>query len=212
MARAGKPFRSRPAPFRARFIAKRGNINQIPGGTDLAERQAGARREMGPALLPTPLSPAVGSRRNAYRLTFRAPARRRAALCRPALAPVPVPSGAKSDPKILPYHPAVPRPVVVPGFSSGPASPRTCNSSKPGRFVRPFRLRAFAASTLRELTDPKTSRFPLLHPAASRGRVESGSKISSFFRVLPRPSEEPIPALDGLKMRPRDESGKLSKP
>ena len=29
---------------------------------------SGAQREMGPALLPTPLSPAVGSRRNAYRL------------------------------------------------------------------------------------------------------------------------------------------------
>ena len=46
-------------------------------------------------MLPTPLSPAVGSRRNAYRLTFsRAGPERSAALYRPALAPVPVPSGS----------------------------------------------------------------------------------------------------------------------
>jgi hypothetical protein len=160
-----------------------------------------AQREMGPALLPTPLSPAVGSRRNAYRLACPASARRLSAVCRPALAPVPVPSWARYDPKIHPLPSAVPRPIVVPGFSSGLAYPKIDKSSKPGRFVRPFRLRALAVSTLRDLTDPKIFRFPLLHPAASRGRVESGSKISSFFRVLPRPSEEPIPALDALKMR-----------
>jgi hypothetical protein len=111
----------------------------------------------------------------------------------------------------IPCRPAVPRPVVVPGFSSGLASPKTCNSSKPGRFVRPCRLRALAVSTLRNLTDPKISHFPLLHPAAFRGRVSSGSKISSFFRVLPLPSEEPIPALDDLKMRRSGESGKRPK-
>jgi hypothetical protein len=166
---------------------------------------------MGPALLPTPLSPAVGPRRNAYRLACPAAARRLSAVCRPALAPVPVPSKTRYDPKIHPLFPAGPRPIVVPGFSSGLACPKTCNSSKPGRFVRPFRLRAFAVSTLRKLTDPKISRFPLLHPAAPRGRVEIGSKISSFFRVLPRPSEEPIPALDVLKMRPGTESGKRPK-
>lgn len=49
--------------------------------------------EMGPALLPTPLSPAVGSRRNAYRLAcLRLSVALRPGsirICRPALAPVP---------------------------------------------------------------------------------------------------------------------------
>jgi hypothetical protein len=50
-----------------------------------------------------------------------------------------------------------------------------------------------------------------LHPAASRRRVEGGSKISSSFRVLSHPSEEPIPALDVWKMRLGPESGKPRK-
>ena len=164
---------------------------------------------MGPALLPTPLSPAVGSRRNAYRLTFRALApkglrrsiARRSRRCR-------FRRGAGYDPKIDPWPPGgsetdrrawlLERPCLSEDLQFLEAGP-----------VRPaFRLRALAVSTLRELTDPKISRFPLLHPAASRGRVSSGSKISSFFRVLPRPSEEPIPALDVWRMRPRAESGK----
>ena len=51
------------------------------------------QREMGPALRPTPLSPACGPRRalDAWRLQY-CPGW--AAIHRPALAPVPVPSGA----------------------------------------------------------------------------------------------------------------------
>ena len=48
---------------------------------------------MGSVLLPTPLSPAVGFRRNAYRLAclllFRPPKGLAIRICRPALAPVP---------------------------------------------------------------------------------------------------------------------------
>src|SRR5690606_22031004 len=49
-------------------------------------------------------------------------------------------------------------------------------------------------------------------PGGFHCRIESGSKISSFFRVLPRPSEEPIPALDVLKLRLLGESRKAPKP
>ena len=71
------------------------------------------------------------------------------------------------------------------------------------------RLRAFAVSTVCKVRNvPKDDpRLSILHPAASRRRVEGSSKISSSFRVLPRPSEEPIPALDGLKMLAESESG-----
>jgi hypothetical protein len=70
------------------------------------------------------------------------------------------------------------------------------------------RSRAFAASTVCELWHPKMPRLAFLHLAAFRHRVERSSKISSSFRVLPRPSEEPIPALDVWRMRLRTESGK----
>lgn len=73
------------------------------------------------------------------------------------------------------------------------------------------RLRTFAVSTVWKLQRPKTPWPSFLHRAASRRRVESGSKISSSFRVLPRPSEEPIPALDVWRMRVHPESGKQTK-
>ena len=69
------------------------------------------------------------------------------------------------------------------------------------------RLCAFAVSTVRELRRPKTLRLSFLDRAASHRRVKCGSKISSSFRVLPRPSEEPIPALDSWRMRLSPESG-----
>ena len=168
---------------------------------------------MGPALLPTPLSPAVGSRRNAYRLTFRALApkglrrsiARRSRRCR-------FRRGAGYDPKIDPWPPGGSETDRRAWLLERPCLSEDLQFLETGPVRPAFRLRALAVSTLRELTDPKIPRFPLLHPAASRRRVEIGSKISSFFRVLPRPSEEPIPALDGLKMRWTSESGKRPKP
>jgi hypothetical protein len=144
--------------------------------------------------------------KNALRLAFHcSPEGRR--LCRPALAPVPVPSGAGYGPKTFPLPPGgsavgfVVRLLMVrrcgapPFYRSRPANP-AC------------RLRALAASAVWKLRHPKTPWLSSLHRAASRRRVERGSKISSSFRVLPRPSEEPIPALDDLRMRLRAESGK----
>jgi len=74
------------------------------------------------------------------------------------------------------------------------------------------RLRTFAVSTVWKLQHPKMPWLSFLHRAAPRRRVEIGSKISSSFRVLPRPSEEPIPALDDWRMRHGAESGKRPKP
>jgi len=77
------------------------------------------RTEMGPAFLPTPLSPAVGPEGRLSPGVSRASGEA-AALCRPALAPVPVPSAAGFEPRIHPLPPAVPRPFVVTVFASGP--------------------------------------------------------------------------------------------
>jgi hypothetical protein len=74
------------------------------------------------------------------------------------------------------------------------------------------RLRAFVASTVWKLRSPEGDpQLSSLHPAASRRRVEGGSKIPSSFRVLRRQSEEPIPALDDWRMGLAPESGKESK-
>ena len=96
--------------------------------------------------------------------------------------------------------------------SIGPARQvRQCGAlpKSPSRPESPAcRLRAFVASTVWKLRSPESDpQLSFLHPAASRRRVEGGSKISSSFRVLPRPSEEPIPALDGWRMRLAAESG-----
>ena len=69
------------------------------------------------------------------------------------------------------------------------------------------RLRTFAASTVWKLQHPRMPWLSSLHLAVSRRRIECGSKISSSFRVLPRPSEEPIPALDVWRMPLDPESG-----
>lgn len=162
---------------------------------------------MGPALLPTPLSPACGSRRtlDARRLSraARGPPRyvaRRSRRCRFRRGP-----GVVRRP--LRSRPAVPRPVFRPGFS-GSAMRGTAVPSKPaGKSGLPTaRLRGF--NGLKVASVRSRSWLSSLDRAASRRRVECGSKISSFFRVLSHPSEEPIPALDGLKMPLGGESGK----
>jgi hypothetical protein len=84
---------------------------------------------------------------------------------------------------------------ALPFYRSRPANP-AC------------RLRAFAVSTVWKLQHPKMPWLSSLHRAAFRRRVERGSKISSSFRVLSRPSEEPIPALDVWRMPLSTESGK----
>jgi len=61
----------------------------------------------------------------------RALAVRSAALCRPALAPVPVPSGDGESPKTSSCHPAVPRPVFQPGSSTGSAMRGIASPSEP---------------------------------------------------------------------------------
>ena len=71
------------------------------------------------------------------------------------------------------------------------------------------RLRALVASAVRKLrVSEDAPGLSFLHPAASRRRVESGSKIPSSLRVLTRQSEEPIATLDGWRMRLAPESGK----
>jgi hypothetical protein len=95
-------------------------------------------------------------------------------------------------------------------FGQAPQLVRQCGAS-PLHQSRPAspacRLRAFAVSAVWKLQHPEMPWLSSLHPAAFRRRVESGSKISSSFRVLPRPSEKPIPALDVWRMRRGTESG-----
>ena len=112
-----------------------------------------------------------------------------------------------------PNHPAVPRPVFQPGSSTGSANAGHRLSIGTGRQVRPADCAPSRSQRFESCELPEgRSCLSFLHRAASRRRVECGSKISSFFRVLPRPSEEPIPTLDAWKMRAETESGKRRKP
>ena len=105
-----------------------------------------------------------------------------------------------------PNLPAVPRPVNRP-CSSSQAMRGTAQPSKPAGKPGPptAHPRSFNGSEVARVR--RHLWLPFLHPAASRRRVEGSSKIPSSFRVLPRPFEEPIPALDGLKMLAESESG-----
>ena len=113
--------------------------------------------------------------------------------------------------RCLPNHPAVPRPVDRP-CSTSRAMRGTALLSKPaGKPGLPTaHLRSFNGSKVTSVRRPFWLSF--LHPAASRRRVKGGSKISSSFRVLPLPSEEPIAALDVWRMRAHPESGNKRKP
>jgi hypothetical protein len=165
---------------------------------------------MGPALLPTPLSPAVGPEGRLSPDVSRASCLGSGAMSPGARAGAGSVGGwvRSEDPSLASGGSETGLPFLDSQAALRPESLHTIETSP----VCPaFRLRTYAVSTLRELTDQEISRFPLLHPAASRGRLESGSKISSFLRVLPPQSEEPIPALDDLRMRRKGESGKLRK-
>ena len=162
---------------------------------------------MGPALRPTPLSPACGPRRtlNAWRLShavvrLRCYVARRSRRCR----------FRQGTDEIRRSLPAIRR-FRDRSFSQALQLVRQCGAS-PLHRSRPAspacRLCAFAVSTAWKSRQPQGAILAsFLHRAAFHCRVECGSKISSSFRVLPRPFEEPIPALDVWRMPVGPESG-----
>jgi hypothetical protein len=169
--------------------------------------------EMGPALRPTPLSPACGPRRtlNAWRLRVAAPKGRLAMSPGARAGAGSVGGRMKSEDSSKPL-----------GGSATRLSARFVNwfgnaghrlSIRTGRQIRPADFAPSRSQRAGSCEHPeRRSWLSSLHRAASRRRVECGSKISSSFRVLPRPSEEPIPALDVWRMRHGPESGKRPKP
>ena len=110
--------------------------------------------------------------------------------------------------RFLPCRPAVPRPVFQPGSSTGSVMRGTTSPSEPaGKSGLPTaHLRGLNGLDV-AIVPKDDPQLPFLHRAASRRRVEGGSKISSSFRALSRRSEEPIPAFDVWRMRPDPESG-----
>jgi len=176
--------------------------------------KCGPKREMGPASRPTPLSPACGPRRTLYarRLQCRcdislkgcAGERR---LCRPALAPAPVPSVAGFGSRgSIPCQPSVPRPSLVhPCFKRFGVVRRRCVTS------------AWASkSGLVDFAPSRFQRIGLVYPKGSRSvppprgispSRRYGSEIPSpplAFQPLPRKGQSPF---DKLKVRRPDDSG-----
>jgi hypothetical protein len=136
-------------------------------------------------------------------------------LCRPALAPASVPSC---------FGKSVPKNIIAAAwrnrdrtFVGGFPLPRARNRGfafafTSSRKIRPLRLHSHPDPSVTFRVYPKTFAGRVFsRPGGFHCRIESGSKISSFFRVLPRPSEEPIPALDVLKLRLFTESRKAAK-
>jgi hypothetical protein len=168
---------------------------------------------MGPALRPTPLSPACGPRRtlNAWRLRVAAPKGRLAMSPGARAGAGSVGGRMKSEDSSKPL-----------GGSATRLSARFVNwfgnaghrlSIRTGRQIRPADFAPSRSQRAGSCEHPERRPWlSSLHRAASRHRVECGSKISSSFRVLPRRSEEPITALDIWKMRPGPESGKRANP
>jgi hypothetical protein len=135
-------------------------------------------------------------------------------LCRPALAPASVPSC---------FGKSVPKNFIIAAwrnrdrtFVGGFPLPRLRNrglafASTSSRKIRPLRLRSHPDPSVTLRVHPKTFAGRVFsRPGGFHRRIESGSKISSFFRVLPRPSEEPIPALDDLMLPLFTESRKAA--
>ncbi len=171
------------------------------------------QREMGPVLLPTPLSPAVGSRKNAYRLAcLRLSVARRPGsirICRPALAPVPDwclgHQGVTRTSPVGPGGHSAGR-SCLPGISSGStcsklhASPSTpgCNTPATDHILPRFH-RSVPSS-------PEGSDFAFLHrDVLSPRRVRFGfrSTVSAGDPAL-----RSVFALDVCRMRGWTESGK----
>lgn len=82
---------------------------------------------------------------------------RRAAYHRPALAPAPVPSVTGTDPKTCSGRLAVPRPSSRPMPQAVPLRPQAPLNLSTGRQVRPVRLCALGASTVRDPVCFRTS-------------------------------------------------------
>src|SRR5690606_10998426 len=178
-----------------------------------------AEREMGPTLRLTPLSPACGLRRALYAWRLDAGSDRPLRTTegrlryRPALAPVPGPSGAEQATRTCPYRPAAPRLVSSAWASNGARLPEgAANASAPGRQFRPVRLCALAASTVWDLVCPRTNlwtfRFTSLHRAASRRRVEAVPKSLPSRRPFGLCLGRANPRFDMWKVRRAADSGK----
>jgi hypothetical protein len=95
---------------------------------------------------------------------------RRAAYHRPALAPAPVPSVTGTRPKTGSCRLAVPRPISRPMPQAAPLRPQAPPNLSTGRQVRPVRLCALGASTVRDpghfRTSPDARLVSFLHLAA----------------------------------------------
>jgi hypothetical protein len=172
-----------------------------------------AKREMGPALRLTPLSPACGPCRSRKLDAWRfnavfvpAPkSRAKIGLSSPGARAGAGSVGAGSDPKIFPYRRAVPRPVSRPGPRTASLCPWAPPDLSTGPESPAYRLCALSVSTV---LDPdcsrRTWRAPRLVPPPSgiSPSRRSGSKIPSpspAFRPLPRKGQSPSRCLEDAR-------------
>lgn len=171
-----------------KFRQKYGGEGEAPMA---AHRRPHAQREMGPASLPTPLSPAVGSVRNAYRLALSAvrpgssgSCARRSRRCRiigkPGLIRRPVPCSTSirtgSSVLLLQAAPSTnPKTVEGPsaaGLFSGHPTMGWCGIDSPGNdlpqkaILLPFLLHSGASPSRRSLLSG-----PLFRSAGDRPEV-----------------------------------------
>jgi hypothetical protein len=142
---------------------------------------------------------------NAWRFPSRSEDRR---FHRPALAPAPVPSGAGSGPKTVPYRPAVPRPSRRPGSQAALALPEgLANSSTPGRQTG---LPILRPRSFNGLGFGLPESFPLLipPPRGFRHRVDPVPKSLLRRRPFGLCLGRANPRLDVWKVRLATDSGK----
>lgn len=195
--------------------ASRGGLVRAIGGIGRGAWRVGwahsePHREMGPALRPTPLSPACGSRRG--HLTpdaFDAASdwsRRTGATCGVSVVRRSRRRRFRRGPGLIartcPCRPAVPRPVVSVRASSRSALSEDVASPQHELRQPAFRLCALAASTVWDWSAPGRTfeRSVLIPPprGISPSR-RSGSKIPSpspAFRPLPRKGQSPSRCLE----------------
>ena len=152
--------------------------------------------EMGPALRPTPLSPACGPRRtlNAWRLSRGSPGgrsryvARRSRRCR-------FRRGTDEIRRSRPNRPAVPRPVFRPGSSTGSAMRGIASPSEPaGKSGLPT-LRPRGLNGLEVANIPKE--VPRFHPSTARHLAVASKSVpkslllSGCYPVHPK-SQSPL--------------------
>ena len=113
--------------------------------------------------------------------------------CRPALAPVPVPSGSGADRKDLSFHPAVPRPMSSAWASNGAACPKV--SRTPRRQAGNSGLSDFAPSRLQRVEMAGCRSSPISSLTARHLAVASNRFQNPFFLagLSAFVSEGPIP-------------------